>query len=342
MKQTKKKLHPMIPCAGALVVLCAAYGLILYSEKQAAGSELGDADQIYMTSLSDITAISWTPSENLAFEKEGDTWYYDGDHEFPLRQSLLTSLSDTLGKLPADRELQTPEELSAYGLDEPSATFEITMEDGSTASLLIGSQVPGTGDESTGYETVTKEYYASLEGQDQVYTIGSYLVDTAQKELYDFLQTESLPYISGSDIFQLTVTKNGKTEKFSKGDEDDDGNITWYSGSSDTPEADGLTALDDSAALNNLAEAVSGLSIQSCENYKASEEDLAAWGLTEPVMEITWTYKKGDTTDTITLAIGSTTEDGASYYTKKDGSKAVNLVSADAVKKCLNAEYPSS
>lgn len=342
MKQTKKKLHPIIPCAGALAALCAAYGLILYSEKQAAGSELTDADQIYMTSFSDITAISWSPSESLAFEKEGDTWYYAGDHEFPLRQSLLTSLSDTLGELPASRELQEPEERSAYGLDEPTASFQITMADGSTASVLIGSQVPGTGDENTGYETVTKEYYAALDGQENVYTIGSYLVDTAEKELYDFLQTESLPYISGSDIFQLTVTKDGKTEEFSKGDEDEDGNITWYSGSSDTPEADGLTALDDSAPLNNLAEAVSGLSIQSCENYKASEEELAAWGLTEPVMEITWTYKKGDTTDTITLAIGNATEDGASYYTKKDGSKAVNLVSADDVTKCLNAEYPSS
>ncbi len=175
-----------------------------------------------------------------------------------------------------------------------------------------------------------------MEGDSQIYTIGSYLTETAAKGLYDFVETESLPHVAGADIREITVSRNGQTSRFCKKAVDDAGNIAWYKDSA----ADESNRLDDNGALNNLADTISGLSFQSCVSYKASDEELSSYGLSDPTMTLSWTYESGDTNGGLTLLIGSLTEDGTGYYTRKDDSRAVNLISKEAAVRCLNAAYP--
>lgn len=310
MEHNKKKLFPIFLWTGLLFLLVAAYTLLLRQEDQsmaAADPEEG----IHINSLQEVTSISWTGSQELSFIKEGDTWYYTEDRDCPLRQSSITSIADILASVTAQRALGSSEDLSVYGLDSPSAAFSITDAAGTSQKLLVGDPVPGTGDDAPAQSPVSQEYYAALEGENQVYTVGSYLKDTSEKDLYDLIETESLPYVAAADLRRITVTKDGSTRDY--------------------------TTEDDT--FNSLAEAISGLSLQSCASYKASEEELEAWGLTDPVMTLTWTYEKGEETGSVTLAIGSATEDQTSYYTKKDDSKAVNLISADAAARCLDIQF---
>lgn len=335
----KKKTNALLPAAAILLVLCAAYGFLTWSQERqmadAAGS--GDTKEIYMTDTGSLTSITMENSgQSLSFQKEGDTWYYKSDKDCPIRQYTVTTLADTLSHLRAERSLENPDNLSAYGLDETAIRYETVSGQGGSQTILIGSPVPGTGDTASGYAGEAAEYYACIEGSSQVFTVGSYLPETSAKGLYDFVETETLPYVTGSDIKEIAVTKDGKTSHFYKKEIDDNKNIAWYS----NPDKSESSRLPDNASLNNLAEAISGLSIASCATYKATDEEFGSYGLSTPVMTLSWTYEKGGETDTVTLDIGSADDEGTGYYTRKNSSQAINLILKDSIEKCLNAQYP--
>lgn len=323
--------------AVALAVLLAAYAGLTWQQKQVQEkARKAEADaKLYVTDFDSVSGISIENGDRkLDFTLEDGTWYYAKDKDCPIRQSTLKSLADQLAKLPATRRLEETDELAAYGLADPAVRFEITTGQESPATLLVGNQVKASG--SSDLDSAPTEYYACVSGGSQVYTIGASLTDTAKKDLYDFIQQESLPMISGSDIRDLSITKDGITSHFIKKEVDGQGNIAWFKDTADTE----ANRLPDNAPLNNLAEAVGGLSIRSCVNYKASDEELGSYGLGTPALTLTWTCRKDAKDITTTLHVGSLNPEGTGYYTRLEGSQAVNLIDKSAVEKCMNAEYP--
>ena len=144
----KKRIRPMVPALGALVLLCAAYGIITWHQGRNAESQALSPENasVYMTDLPELSSLSWTKDgKSLSFTREGGTWYYKGDTDCPIRQYPLTTLSDTLSHLKAERKLEGADSPEAYGLDNPSVRFDTVSSDGSSHSILVGSQVPGTG-----------------------------------------------------------------------------------------------------------------------------------------------------------------------------------------------------
>lgn len=335
----KKHIRPMVPALGALVLLCAAYGVITWQQgrNHKAQDQSPDKTSVYMTDLPELSSLSWTKDDKtLSFTLEDGTWYYKGDKDCPIRQYPMTTLADTLSHLKAERKLDGADSPEAYGLDNPSVRFDALSSDGSSHSILLGNQVPGTGSAGPDGSQPPAQYYAAVDGDGQVYTIGSYLTETASKGLYDFVETESLPHVAGADIREITVTRNGQTSRFCKKDVDEAGNIAWYKDSA----GDEANRLDDNGPLNNLADAISGLSFQSCVSYKASDEELGSFGLSDPVMTLSWTYEKDEKKESLTLSVGSPNQEGTGYYVRKNASRAVNLAPKEAVERCLNAVYP--
>lgn len=332
MKKSKK----LTVAAATLLVLCAAYAGLTWQQKQNADRALLEAEnsRIYMTSFADVTGIAVENGDSrLDFVLDNGTWYYAKDRDCPIRQTVLTDLADQLKSLPATRKLESADELTVYGLADPAVRFEITADQNTPATLLIGNQVKASG--SSDIEAEPKEYYACISGGSQVYTISSSLVETAAKGLYDFIQTESLPVISGSDIRDISVTKDESLSHFVKKEVDGQGTIAWYRDNADTE----ANRLPDNSQLNNLTQAVSGLSIRSCVNYKATDEELGSYGLEMPVMTLTWTCRKDGQDITTTLLVGSMNPEGTGYYVKLKDSEAVNLAGKEDVEKVLNAEY---
>lgn len=326
----KKKSNSFVPALGILAVLCAAYGLITFWQADDKTSAM-DAEDIYITNLEKPVSLSWNKyGEGLVFTRQDSTWYYKDDRDCPIRQYPLDNLADTLAGLKAVRWLEGAGGLGEYGLDSPSARFDIEGGENKNAAVLIGDPVPGTGEDGG-----SPDYYACLDGQTEVYTIGGYLMETAEKGLYDFVETETLPYVSAADIKEITVAKQGKTSHFYKNTEDDT-NISWYTGSLG---GEG-SRLPDNAQLNNLAEAISGLSISSCAAYKADRGELEDYGLLAPSMTLTWNYEKGEDKGSVTLSIGNPDSGKTGYYVKTEDSMAVNIISKESVERCLNAEYP--
>lgn len=120
---------------------------------------------------SEITGVKYDlGTGEMNFEKDGDTWYYTADKDFPLRQSYPKTVADAMGQLSADRELEDADALEEYGLDHPTYTVTLTDEDGTVTTIKVGN--------ATG-----NDYYATVDDTEKVYTIPATSLDDIQTEL---------------------------------------------------------------------------------------------------------------------------------------------------------------
>lgn len=323
-----KKKYGLIMGCFMIVALCLIYvGLGAYTDhSEAEEQERAEAEKLYMTDLTGVKRISYDNAGTvLSFTKDGDTWKYDGDDEFPVNASRMDSLAETVKKLPAIRKLEGGDELSAYGLDTPLRRITVEAEDDAELTILIGS---GTEDGN---------YYAVIDGEETPWLISSALFDETSWGLEDMLAFEQFPAISGTDIRTITIEKDGVIEHYVKKTLDEAGTIAWYRDSADTED----NKLPDNSALNVLAESLSGLTVKSCANYKVTEEELAGYGLCQPEAVISYTYEESDEEKTFSLSVGAAGGDGTTYYTRTKDSRYVNEIDKTALDQCLKVDTGS-
>ena len=173
-KQTKT----LAALAAALVVCGGAYAALrVWNDQQA---QLDDT--VYVTQLSDFTALSFTNAQGeLSFTKAEDAWQYNGDASFPADQEAVEDLAEQVGSLAAIRVIDDPEDLSAYGLDEPALQATVTAGDGTAVTLLLGD--------------VSDSYcYAKRTDSDTVYTVSTDLPENLESlELLDLAAIPDFP-----------------------------------------------------------------------------------------------------------------------------------------------------
>ena len=135
-----------------------------------------------------ITAIKYqVAAGEMSFEKEGDTWYYSEDKDFPLKQSKPEAIVKAAAQITADRKLEDGDSLDAYGLDDPNYSIEITEEDGTVTTVSFG--------DSTG-----TDYYVTVGDTGTVYTVASSVLDDFKTELSDFAQLDEYPSIGSGNL----------------------------------------------------------------------------------------------------------------------------------------------
>lgn len=197
-----KQIKQLLILVGVLVVLLGAY--IALRVWNAGAEERAEAQADYVLTLEDIQRLTWDYSgEDLDFLKSGESWTWAPDSAFPLEESNLTGLEETLASLKAQRVIEAPDALADYGLDTPDMT--LTVETGSdTVKLLIGDM--------TG-----SDYYVMVEGEDRVYTIDSTLITYLECSLMDMMVLPDIPSMSESNVEQVEVTlTDGTTHQLTK------------------------------------------------------------------------------------------------------------------------------
>ena len=317
-KQTKT----LTVLAAALVVCGGAYAALrVWNDRQAQVD-----DTVYVTQLSDLTGLSLTNGQGeLSFTKAEDVWQYDGDDAFPADQEAVEDLAEQIGSLAAIRVIDDPEDLSAYGLDEPALQATVTAGDGTAVTLLLGD--------------VSDSYcYAKRTDSDTVYTISTNLPENLESlELLDLAAIPDFPDLGTDTISSLTWESGGttltltKTETETAGTENGDSSADASSSSEETEPAwdvNGTAIPSDNSAFTSLMAQVSSLAFDACYDYKGEADTLAACGLDTPVGVLTVTYGEGET---LTLTIGALDGTGDSYYAQLSGDPAVYLLSADSV-----------
>ena len=252
-----------------------------------------------MTQLSDLTVLSLINGQGeLSFTKAEDVWQYDGDDAFPADQEAVEDLAEQIGSLAAIRVIDDPEDLSAYGLDEPALQATVTAGDETAVTLLLGD--------------VSDSYcYAKRTDSDTVYTISS------------------LTWESGGTTLTLTKSE-AETAGTENGDSSADASSSSESAEETEPawDVNGTAIPSDNSAFTSLMAQLSSLAFDACYDYKGEADTLAACGLDTPVGVLTVTYGEGET---LTLTIGALDGTGDSYYAQLSGDPAVYLLSADSV-----------
>lgn len=352
----KKKQKSGLLVLLLVLVLCVAgyLGIQAYNKQvQAQKDTDAEASKVYLSSLGDITKLSFTNGNGeFSFQLQDGVWKYLPDPDFPLNQDKLTTLVSSLKSLTAVRSFEPGDSLSSYGLDAPTVTLTASDSDGNSLTLLFG----GASDSN---------YYAMQQGEKLIYTVAGTFVTGLDYKLNDLVSLEAFPSLTEKSLNSITITLNGKILTLTKETETTEASgssdasaqasaqpepttsYVWYAVSSDgtrTPLNSFTPASGKSAAdvMDALKDALSYLSFQSCENYKADDKELPGYGLTSPSLQVNVSYTltdgDGSTTDgSYLLTIGSQNQDGSAYYALKDNSSAVNLLKADTVSAFTNA-----
>ena len=315
-KQTKN----LTVLAAALVVCGGAYAALRAWNAQQAAAD----DTVYVTQLSDLTVLSLINGQGeLSFTKAEDVWQYDGDASFPADQEAVENLAEQVGSLAAIRVINDPEDLSAYGLDEPALQASVTAGDGTAVTLLLGD--------------VSDSYcYAKRTDSDTVYTVSTDLPENLESlELLDLAAIPDFPDLGTDTISSLTWESGGTTLTLTKtemaGTESGDSSADASSSSEETEPAwdvNGTAIPSDNSTFTSLMAQISSLAFDACYDYKGEADTLAACGLDTPVGVLTVTYGEDET---LTLTIGALDGTGDSYYAQLSGDPGVYLLSADSV-----------
>ena len=379
-KNTKK----LLGLVGALAVLGGAYGGIVWinqnNEEKAAEQSKAEkeANTFYLSQMEEPVSISYTNSYGtfaFSYDTENETWSYDSDEHFPVTQSYLTSISSDLKSFTAERKLEeVQDDLSVYGLDNPSCTITAKGSDDTEVTIQIGS-----------LNSYNSDYYAKVEGSDDIYTIASSYVSDISNDISTLQEKESFPTITSTSITDVQLSKDGITldmekevtqepateeetnenaskeaetgsessESESKVSEEETKSETASDSSEEESEEETVEMVDvtrwvfsqdnktqrvdESDDIHDLLVNMVGLTFNDCADYYADEEEKKSYGLTDDAAVLTITYQSGEEETTLKLTIGATTEDDAYYYISMDDSDQVNTVSKESVDAVLDA-----
>lgn len=310
----------------AIIVVCGAGYLGLRSWNQ---SQSEADDTVYLTQLSDPTALSVTNQYgSFAFTKGEEGWTRDDDSDFPTDQDALDDLADQAGKLAAVRTIADPEDLSSYGLNEPTMEVNLTDEDGTQVKLLIGSTLD------------SGDYYAKLDGSDTVYTIASTFPEALDIQVDELIALAQFPSLSEDNIQSVTWTSGDSTvtlvkeETESESTEDSSSDSSSDSSEEETIilwKVDGQTVSEDNTTFISLMAQLSELAFSDCYDYHGQAQTRTDCGLDTPVGVLTVVYTDGDEEKTMTLTLGALAEGGESYYAMLDDDLIIYLIPTNEI-----------
>ncbi len=316
MTKSTKKLLSLV---GALAVLGGAYGGIVllnqHNEEKAAEESKAqeEANTFYLSQIEEPVAISYTNSYgtfSFSYDTENETWSYDDDEHFPVTQSYLTTLSSDMKAFQAERKLEeVQDDLSVYGLDEPSLSITAKGSDDSEVTVLIGS-----------VNSYSSDYYAKVDGADDIYTISSSYVTAMSNDLSTLQAKESFPTITSTSISNVQLVKDGVTLEMEKEVTEEPATTEAETSEDTSDEAES----ESGASEAETTQAQTSEAATEAETVRDSSEEESEEETVEMVEVTRWVFSQDDKTkrvdedddihDLLVNMVGLTFNDCADYY----------------------------
>ncbi len=324
MAKTKKKNKQLMQLGILAVVLVLLVVALLVGQNLNDKAAQAEADALletidisYLEGATTLILNDGSNEETYLYDADSESWVWAEDASFPLNNNYITSILNTWSVMSPSSEMEILDDLSAYGLDPAQCSATIVNDEGESMTFLVGN--------STG-----SYYYAMIEGEDTIYLISSSMNSYLHYGLYDMASITTFPATSSDTLVSILVGDVLLTQEITEtttvdddGEESTESVSTWYL-------EDG-TDISDGDYLSELTSEVIGLGFDALVNYAASEDDLAACGLDDPlcvVVTYSATAEDGETTETatFTLMIGDLTADGSYYYVRLvDGTESGNI-----------------
>lgn len=277
----KNKTVKMILAVAVLLVCCGGYaGIKYYVARQEEAQEAEEEDEttsVVSLSADNVKSVEFlVDKKEVIFEKNDNTWVKQDENEFPVNQTTLDDAVSGVASLDSERVLENVEDLSEYGLSEPSNTIKVTTENTDGEEEVTVLRV---GDEN---ESESKYYVSKDDDRNTVYLVDSIAIEAFSNDLYDYAQEEDFPVISSTDtISKISVFGNDISSY--ELDKDEDTNF-WYIGSGKEKEK------ADSASVSSLTTAFGSLAYDSFVDYDC--KDKGEYGLDDPYAVISVDYQE--------------------------------------------------
>ena len=266
----KKKGKGLLFAVLILIVLLVLYFVIDLQQKkadqEAETEETKDSSLPVSVTDDEIAKVTVKNGDvTMTYTKNDDTWTYEEDSDFPLDESAVDTKMSKLTSLTVDRVLESPEDLSEYGLDEPKQEVTVLKTDGTAFTLYIGNQ-----------NSSNNDFYVKVDDGTDVYTMPASSVNVFDMQPYDVAKADTFPTLESTNIRNIKVEKEDGTVEFSS----DETGTSWT-----VKDQDGNEEEAGTTAASDLTTAVSSLSYKDFVDYK--RDDLAQYGLDKPAETVT-------------------------------------------------------
>ena len=266
----KKKGKGLLFAVLILIVLLVLYFVIDLQQKKAdqeAETEETEESSLPVSVTDDEIAKVTVKNGDvtMTYTKNDDTWTYEEDSDFPLDESAVDTKMSKLTSLTVDRVLESPEDLSEYGLDEPKQEVTVLKTDGTAFTLYIGNQ-----------NSSNNDFYVKVDDGADVYTMPASSVNVFDMQPYDVAKADTFPTLESTNIRNIKVEKEDGTVEFAS----DETATSWT-----VKDQDGNEEKAGTTAASDLTTAVSSLSYKDFVDYKG--DDLARYGLDKPAETVT-------------------------------------------------------
>ena len=292
----KKKGKGLIFAVLILIVLLVLYFVIdlqqKKSDQEAETEETEESSLPVSVTEDEISKVTVKNGDvTMTYVKNDDTWTYEEDPDFPLDESAVNTKMNCLTTLTVDRVLESPEDLSEYGLDKPQQEVTVLKTDGTTFTLYIGNQ-----------NSSNNDFYVKVDDGADVYTMPSSSVNAFNMQPYDVAKADSFPTLESTNIRDIKVEKEDGTVEFSS----DESGTSWT-----VKDQDGNEETAGATAASDLTNAVSSLTYKKFIDYKG--DDLAQYGLDKPTETVTIVTEETETgsEETTTEAVSETATEAA-------------------------------
>lgn len=274
----KNKTVKMLLAAAVLVVCCGVYaGITSYVASQEQTESEADEEEtttVFSASADDVRSLEFAVDDKeTVFEKVDDVWMKKDETDFPVDQTTLDNAVSAVTSIDSDRVLEEVEDLSEYGLDEPSNVISIVSEaeeETNTTMLYVGDENQSTG-----------QYYIRKDNDEKtVYLVDASCVEPFAKTLYDYAQMEDFPVVSATDTISNVKVEGSTNYILSK---DENTSLWSVAGESEDEKA-------DSGTVSSLISSFGSMAYDSLVNYKCT--DKSEYGLEDPYAEITVDYQE--------------------------------------------------
>lgn len=176
-----RKKQWIILVIALVAIVAASAGLKGYQKKQdqkAAQQEEDEKVYALQFASDDVTGISYEYSgETLEFTKTDDTWSCSTDPTAQIDADKMKTMLSSLGSMTADSTVESPEDVSEYGIDQPTQQVTLNFSDGSEKTLTFGME-----------NEIVGGIYVQVGGDDNVYLVGSSYVNTTLNKGVDDLK----------------------------------------------------------------------------------------------------------------------------------------------------------
>ena len=265
----------------ALIVLSILIAVLIPDENDTQAQT-----ELFSMAIEDVDTLTYTyQGESLSFKYVDSRWVYEADTNFPLNQSYLNAMFNSIASLKSQRLISSDSStFENYGLDSPQFVIIVTDINGVNTKFNIGIKNEATG-----------EYYLNIAGTEDVHTVLGTVGDSFAYKLYDMINMDSVPEIAPASTTDFSLTnKNGYIHfNYFYG-----GNENAYTDTYEWFIDEPFSALTpaDTTRVETIVYSGLNLELEGCVDYNPTPEKLAQYGLDNPQAVYTLLYDDITTT----------------------------------------------